>query len=318
MLFNIIRQHLPKSLYHTTEYFTYKGSSLTARVYDVLAVVFRKGRHIIHHVIGDFNYATYFMPKCRTVLTIHDLYRIYLNQETPLKLYIVKLFWLKIPIVKSAIVTVVSQYTKDEILKYVSCDPDKIRVIYNCISPDFKPVPKIFNKQKPVLLQLGTRPNKNIDRLVHAIAGLNCKLEIVGKPKQETIKLMESYHIDYSWSGHLSQDEVIQKYIDCDILVFASTYEGFGMPIIEANAVGRAVITGNVSAMPEIAADAACLVDPMNIESIREGINRVIYDDEYRATIIKAGQINRSRFLPKAIASKYVDLYNEFYSNGCL
>ncbi|MBC7888341.1 MAG: glycosyltransferase family 4 protein [Ferruginibacter sp.] len=313
LLFNIIRQNLPGSVKFSTSYFRYTGSSIKDRVYDVFSVVL-KSRNVINHVIGDFNYATYFMPKGNTILTIHDLYRLYVYNNSPFKVFIFKWFWLRVPIVKSAVVTAVSQCTKNEIVKYANCPPGKIRVIYNCISPDFQPAPKIFNKLKPVLLQMGTRANKNLERLVQAIAGIHCKLDIVGEPNPETFKLLDQYKIDHCWANNLSKKEIIKKYNACDMLVFVSTYEGFGMPIIEANAVERAVVTANVSAMPEIAGMAACLVDPFDIEAIRNGIMRVIEDDEYRQQLIEAGRKNKARFEAKNIANQYCDLYKEVWS----
>jgi len=233
-------------------------------------------------------------------------------------LHLLKWLWLKIPIAKSTFVTAISQCTKDEILKYTNCNPNKLRVIYNCISPSFKPVPKKFNKEKPVLLQIGTRKNKNVEGLIKAIAGMNCRLEIVGRPSKEVIQLMEEHHIDFNCNGRLSEKELVQKYIDCDVLVFVSFFEGFGMPIIEANAVERVVVTGNASAMPEIAGDAACLVEVLNIESIRAGIIRVIEDDLYREKLIEAGRVNRKRFDPTYIANQYYELYKEVYSKNNL
>lgn len=312
LLFDIIRQNLPRSLKFSTVYFRYTGSSLWNRVMDVVSVAF-KSRGSINHVIGDFNYATFLMPKAKTILTIHDLYRLNENHPSALKKFIFKWFWLKIPILKSAVVTAVSFSTKNEILKYIRCPPEKIRVIYNCISADFKPVSKVFNKEKPVLLQVGTRPNKNMERLVKAIAGFNCKLDIIGEPSEEIIALMENHKIDYNWQSNLSGEEVVQKYIDCDVVVFVSTFEGFGLPIIEGNATGRVVVTSNISAMPEIAADAACLVNPFDVESIREGIIKVIEDDEYRKLLIEAGRKNKERFDASLIAKQYYVLYEEVY-----
>jgi glycosyltransferase involved in cell wall biosynthesis len=310
LLFDIIKQELAASLTFSTVYFSYKGPSLPDRINDVVLAGF-KSRKSINHVIGDFNYATFFMPGGTTILTIHDLYRLYLHKSSPVKTFIFKWSWLRMPVSKSVVVTAVSQYTRNEILQHVNCDPAKIRVIYNCISPDFKPLPKLFNKQLPVILQMGTRANKNLDRLAAAIEGLACKLDIVGEPAKETLALLEQYKIDYSWSSLLTKEVIIQKYNDCDMLVFASTYEGFGMPIIEANMVERPVVTGNVSAMPEIAGSAACLVDPLDIVSIRSGINRVIADDAYREQLIEAGKRNRERFTVKNIASQYFELYKE-------
>ena len=310
MLFDIIKQHLPCSISFSTEYFNYGGGSISARIHDLVSVTL-KSRKQLNHVIGDFNYATLLMPGSSTILTIHDLYRLYVHNTSPFKAFIFKWLWLRLPIAKSGVVTAVSQCTKDEILKYSNCRPDKIRVIYNCISTDFKPAPKIFNKIKPVLLQVGTRENKNLDRTIQAIAGLSCKLDIIGEPKSETLQLLKLYEIDYSWATNLSRAAVIQKYVACDMLVFVSTFEGFGMPIIEANAVERPVVTSNVSSMPEIAGNAACLVDPLNIASIRQGIRKVLEDDVYREGLVAAGRKNKQRFEAATIANQYAQLYEE-------
>lgn len=310
ILFEIVKKHLPGSISFSTEYFSYVGQSVLARVADLASVVL-KSRKQVNHVIGDFNYAALFMPASSTILTIHDLYRLYLHRSSPFKLFLFKWFWLRLPLSKAGFVTAVSQCTKEEILKYANCPPDKIRVINNCISPDFKPVPKVFNKIKPILLQIGTRQNKNLDRIIQAIDGISCKLDIIGKPVGETLRLLEHYKIDYSWTQNLSKVAVVEKYNDCDMLVFVSTFEGFGMPIIEANAVERAVVTSNISAMPEIAGNAACLVDPFNIESIRQGIKKVIENDVYREGLVEEGRKNKLRFEAVTIASQYAQLYKE-------
>lgn len=314
LLFDIIRQNLPKSLDTAIIRFSHSGSSFLKRVFDVLSVAFIQTKGHINHVTGDFNYATFFMRKSKTILTIHDLYRIYVYKGSPAKIFIIKWIWLRIPIAKSKVVTAVSRATREEILKYVPCSPGKIRVIYNCISPHFVPVSKVFNKEKPVLLQMGTRTNKNLPRVIEAIAGIPCKLEIVGAVNAEMIRLLNHYKIDFSWKSNLTNQEVIQKYIEADILVFVSLFEGFGMPIIEANAVGRAVVTGNCSAMPEVAGNAACLVDPLQVDSIRSGILKVIADDDYRRQLIDNGKINKERFEAVKIADEYFNLYKEVYA----
>ena len=313
LLFKIIKEHLPPTLQQSTIYLTYNGASSLARIHDILSAAFRRNNHLTH-VTGDFNYVTLLMPKSKTILTIHDLYRLYLHEGSRFKAFIFKWCWLRLPIARAGVVTAVSEYTKKEIIKYSRCSPSKVRVIYNCISTDFHNRPKPFNKTKPVLLQVGTRANKNLDRLAEAIMGISCRLQIVGEPNPQTIALLHRYNIDYSWKVGLSAAAVLTQYEECDMLVFASTYEGFGMPIVEANAVGRPVVTGNISAMAEIAANAACLVDPFDISSIRAGILKVIEDDDYRQQLVSAGLANSQRFKAKKIANDYYNLYQELYN----
>jgi glycosyltransferase involved in cell wall biosynthesis len=100
------------------------------------------------------------------------------------------------------------------------------------------------------------------------------------------------------------------------MVVFASTYEGFGLPIVEANATGRPVITSNICSMPEIAGSAACFVDPSDCSSIRQGILRVMNDDGYRADLIGRGLENVKRFRADTIAAQYAALYQEVLSHS--
>jgi glycosyltransferase involved in cell wall biosynthesis len=102
-----------------------------------------------------------------------------------------------------------------------------------------------------------------------------------------------------------------QAYIDCDLLAFASTYEGFGLPILEAQLTGRPVLTSNLSPMKEVAGTGAVLVDPYDLQSIRLGLLKIIQDSELRGRIVEAGFENVQRFNPDAVAKKYTALYEE-------
>jgi glycosyltransferase involved in cell wall biosynthesis len=101
---------------------------------------------------------------------------------------------------------------------------------------------------------------------------------------------------------------MIRKYQECDISAFISTSEGFGMPIAEASVTERVVVTSNISSMPEVALDAAHLVNPNDIYDIRAGIKKVIENDSYREKLIENGRRNKLRFDGDAIAKKYFNL----------
>ena len=197
----------------------------------------------------------------------------------PLARWILKLFWLKIPISRAEIVTTIYQATKDELLKFVSCDPAKIRVVYIPVSNRFSPSFKSFNKEKPILLQIGTKGNKNLERLIEAVKDMNCHLDIVGKLDDDLENRLHKYKISYTTSLNISEEEMIFKYQNCDLVTFVSTYEGFGMPIIEANLSGKPVITSNILSMPEVAGSAAHLVNPFDVGDIKYSLIKVIEND---------------------------------------
>lgn len=307
-LFNIIRSHLPSCIEQKVIHFSLNGLSKLKKIQNILAVT-KAGKGDINHIVDDINYATFFLNKEQTILTIHDVMR--LNVSSGIRKTIFIWFWLKLPISRAGMITTVSTTTKNEILKYISCPSDKIRVIHNCISSAFVPVKKEFNKEKPVLLQVGVRDNKNFHRVIMAIEGIPCKLKIIGEPLKDTLDLLKKCNIDFDYKSAISQAEVVQHYVECDVLVFASLYEGFGIPIIEANTVERVVIASDV--LTEAANDAACYVDPLDVASIRAGILKVIDDDNYRESLIEAGRRNRERFNAQHISNQYSELYQEIY-----
>jgi len=307
--FNSIREGMSKEIKCEVAVSTFKSRGIFRRIYNTVEASFRQGD--INHVTGDVHFLCYLFNKRKTVLTILDC--AFTQYTKGLKYIIFRLFWYVFPEKKSSFITVISHSTKNELLKLVSCNPDKIRVIPVCISSGFVYKEKIFNELRPVILQIGTAKNKNILRLVESIYGISCRLDLVGKLSSEQKEALCKNNIDYNNSWDLSEHDIIIKYQECDIVALVSTYEGFGMPILEANAVGRVVVTSNVLSMPEVAGNAACIVDPFNVLSIRSGISRIINDKEYRDDLVNKGRINLLRYDPSDIVDKYLNLYRDVY-----
>jgi len=307
-IFEILRKNLPEDIEPFVAVSKYESNGFFKRIYNIFEAAFRQRLGDVYHVTGDVHFLTYLLKKNRTILTIHDC--VILERTKGFTRWLYKFFWYSIPLRKSKIITAVSEATKKEILKYVNCNPEKIIVIPDCISEKFKPVPKRFDKEKPVILQIGTTQNKNLPRLIEAIKDIPCKLEIVGQLDEQIIHLLEKYKIEYENYVNLSEDELIERYNNCDIVTFVSTYEGFGMPIIEANAVGRPVITGNIFSMPEVAGEAACLVNPLDVNDIRNGILKILNDENYRSSLVVNGFKNTERFSTNEIVRKYTKLYS--------
>ncbi len=265
----------------------------------------------VFHITGDVHYAVLAVPSSRVVLTIHDCVTLKNNPNRPLRWVFFWLFWYYLPIRRAAVVTAVSEKTRQELIQYVGPVAEKVIVIPNCYDPAFRYQPTPVRKQWPVILQIGTAPHKNGSNLLAAIEGIDCILVIVGSLSKAISDELRNRRITYQNHVNLSRDEIIQLYIDCDIVTFVSTYEGFGMPILEANAIGRPVITSNRSPMREVAAGAAHLVDPLDIAAIRQGIRQLIHDAPYRQALIEAGRKNAQRYTSVAIADQYAALYEK-------
>jgi len=268
----------------------------------------KKTDHTVYHITGHVSY-TAIKTWRKTVWTIHDVGSALHGNGVKILITKLLLFW--IPALIANKITVVSEFTKNEVLKLMPFVKNKLKVIHNPVNPSIDFKPKAFNENKPVILQIGTKPNKNLERTLEALEGLNCKLKIIGELTNEQKKLILSNEIEVENCFNLTYEEIIKCYEDCDILCFASTYEGFGMPIIEAQAVGRPVITSTVASMPEVAGEGAYLVDPYSVTSIKKGIEKVIYDTAYRNELIRTGKENIKRFEVGKIASQYLKIYEE-------
>lgn len=285
----------------------YVSSGLFKRAVNVLSAFFNQGD--VNHVTGDINYVAILLKKRKTISTILDLG--ILHRTEGLKRRILLDVWFKWPVYRSKWVTVISEATKQDLLKNVSCDPSKIKVIYVPISNSFKRVEKPFNSECPTILQIGGAPNKNLKGLIAAAKGINCKLLIIGKITENNLQLLNDAKIEYKNKVAIPFEEVIEAYVAADILFFASTFEGFGMPILEAQAVGRPVITSNILSMPEVGGDASLYVDPENIEQIRTAIIKLTEENSLREELIKKGFENIKRFDADYIASQYDALYKD-------
>lgn len=266
-----------------------------------------RNKNGINHISGHIHDVVFGLRGCKTVLTIHDLVFID-NVNNPLKRFYKWFFWLYIPIKFADKVTCISGETKKRILNYIKTD--KVHVIYNPIDPSFKYQPKVFNVEKPRILHIGVFWNKNLVRTIQALNGIKCHLRIIGKIDENTKRLLDANHIEYSVAFGLTDEEVRKEYVLCDIVNFPTIYEGFGMPIIEGQKTGRVVVTSRIEPLIEISGNAVQYVNPKDIESIREAYIKVIGNASLRDSLIRKGLDNVKRFKADVIANQYLNLYH--------
>jgi glycosyltransferase involved in cell wall biosynthesis len=306
-IFDDVRGRLADEITATVHVAPFFSVGLLRRLGIVLDARLHQG--LINHVTGDITFVAAALSRKRTVLTIHDCGSIIRSRGWRREL--LRLLWLSWPMRAAAIVTTVSQSSKEEILELARCPSDKLRVVPVAISDEFRYRSKSFEGGCPRILQVGTAPNKNIPRLAQALQGLVCKLVIIGALLPETEDLLVATGVDFEQLQGVSRAELVSQYEQADIVAFISTHEGFGMPIIEANIVGRPVICGNTASMPEVSGGAACVVDPYDVHEIRAGIDRIISDDEYREDLVRRGRENAKKYDPNTIARLYLEIYQE-------
>jgi glycosyltransferase involved in cell wall biosynthesis len=289
-----------------TVYVDERGFSLS----NLLALrKYVKGRNAdtIYHVTGDIHYAVFALPRKRSILTIHDC--VFINNRKGLKGWLLKKLYLDWPLRYVQTVTTISEKTKQEVISLTRCNPSKIRVINNPVSSYIKRTEKRFNCNDPVLLFIGSLPNKNLNRVIEALKGLKCTLNIIGYVDEHQLLRMQAYNIKYILERNLSNEEMAARYENADIILFPSLYEGFGLPVIEGFKAGRAVLTSEISPLKELSDGAAWLVDPFSVESIRNVLDRIISDEVTRNRKIQSGFEIVQQYLPEIVASQYHQAY---------
>lgn len=200
-----------------------------------------------------------------------------------------------------------SHFTKREIIERVGIAPEKVTVIYHGIDhtvfyprqDDKKPA------QKYILAVGSIEPRKNLKNLLSAYAKLDRNfrdeyhLILVGAPgwnNQDIVDEIKSLSQWVNYTGYVSDDELAELYAHASLFIYPSIYEGFGIPPLEAMACGTPVIVSNASTLPEVCADAAYYIDPLDVKSITQGMVKVLGDAALQKELTAQGLIRAKEF----------------------
>lgn len=246
-------------------------------------------------------------PGLKTVVTVHDLGSEYLPSMHQLKQRLYLSYMQKHQLKSATKLIAVSKATKEDLVKRIGIDPSKVEVVYEGFDKNlFIPTKndRLVNSLMPYFLFVGTvQPRKNLERLIIAFSQLMTKdlrLIIVGQRgwlSDEIYKLPKQLGIEdkVKFLGYVPDKDMPVLYSRAIALVFPSLFEGFGLPILEAQACGCPVLTSNISSMPEVAGKGAVYIDPYSIDDIVKGMERVKREGE-RVKLIQAGFENVKRF----------------------
>jgi glycosyltransferase involved in cell wall biosynthesis len=226
----------------------------------------------------------------------------------------------------------VSEASKRDIIHFFNVQPEKIVVVHNAIDERFRATPsdehiarvrERYQLAHGFVLYVGNiKPHKNLVRLIEAYDLLRrrgfdeLKLLIIGDEISKLPALRRAVHKHklhkhVRFLGYLPDDTLAVLYRLAQVFVFPSLYEGFGLPPLEAMACGTPVVTSNVSSLPEVTGDAAVLVDPYEVESIADGMERVLTNPELCAELRQKGIARAREFSWEQSVARTQQLYQE-------
>lgn len=254
------------------------------------------------------------------VTTIHDVYHLaYSNIISKYKLLFIKLL-VQAGIFHSKCVITVSNFSKFEILKYLKCPAEKIKVCYEAVANDFNQNFKYKKIEESYILFVGNvKPHKNLENALAAFKRLNNTnlfFYIVGQKEgftsgaahtQKLEKLVDELKAKVFFTGKVSDAELKNFFANAKAFIFPSTYEGFGLPVLEAMKFNIPVIASNAASIPEVGGSAIIYFNPYDIEDIKEKMELVTSVD-YTANVAGYKQ-QLAKFNWNKTIKEHVDLF---------
>ncbi len=281
---------------------------------------------------ADVLHVTYVAPffaPCPVVVTVHDVsFRRYPSFFSP-KDRMLFATLLPFTLRRASAVVAVSRHAQKEIVEAYPFLDSKVHVTAEAADPHFRPVRdkellqtarSRYGIGQDFILAVGNlQPRKNLLRLINAFASVREQVEaiqlvVVGKAQWQASAVYDSVkrmglEEEVLFLGHVPDRDLVMLYNCARVFVYPSIYEGFGLPVLEAMACGTPVITSNASSLPEVAGDAAILVDPFSQEQIAHAVRRVLQDSELALSLSRKGLERAQQFSWQKAAQETVAAY---------
>lgn len=261
---------------------------------------------------------------CPVVITVHDLLLLRMPPElsgrSAMYCRAFRSFAAKFA-ERAATVLTVSEHSRQDITELLDVPREKVRVVGNCVGPQFRAIndaARIAEAKRTyeidgdyVLYVGGFAPHKNVEGLLRSYAALDAglrdrfQLVLAGAPDKWMPRLRRAagkLGVDARFTGHVAEEHLPALYAGAAAFATLSLWEGFGLPALEAMACGTPVLCSNHASLPEVAADAAFLVDPDSHEACRDALARLLTDDELRRDLRAKGPRRAENFSPARFA----------------
>jgi glycosyltransferase involved in cell wall biosynthesis len=288
--------------------------------------------HAPHYVVSPLVRVPY-------VVTIHDCIHLRFPQYLPnRRAYVYARAMMRLAARRARRILTVSQASRDDIVRYLHVPADKIDVIPNAMDAfllnratedDIARVRERFQLTSPFILYSGNiKPHKNVARLIEAFSilrqkhGADVSLVIIGDessryPNLRRLVHRHQLHQHVRFLGFVPDATLAALYRLASVFVFPSLYEGFGLPPLEAMAMGTPVVVSNVSSLPEVVGDAALLIDPADPEAIADAVNRALTDADLRASLVQRGHERVKAFSWARSAARTHEVFAEVAAAAC-
>jgi glycosyltransferase involved in cell wall biosynthesis len=268
-----------------------------------------------HDLFFSPGYNTPLFSSVPFIFTIHDLSHVYCpeNSSALIRLYYATI--LKRACHRAAAIFTVSEFTRAQIVGWSGIPASKVFNVGCGVDRAYHPEAESYGLPFPYLLSVTNRKrHKNEFRMVEAFAkaALDPALHLVltGAPTPDLLQCIERYEVTacVDFVGAVPEDHLPSLYRGARALIMVSLYEGFGLPVLEAMACGTPVVTSNITAMPEVAGEAAVLVNPTSVPEMSQAMEAVAGDASLRAQLQEAGLQRASQFSWEATCARVHDL----------